>query len=196
MSIGIIEKDGTLCFEGGFDLGVLGKYSAAQISFDEDMLEFIRNPASYEEYKNEYDTLYKERYARMDHIFLSGVSEQEKINMLAEFYNGKQQEVFENKKGFEDQLWCLFTEEIYSPHFPFWGDDPDGPFEPFIIETLMPKGDFEDNEELGEAVYKAYRNADRNLDGPGRMQKYFPMIDTQKLADTIYAEYLTMEGDL
>lgn len=188
----ISMDDGRLRFSGTFDI-VLCKYRGDEVGFDEEMGRWIGDKSAYREFTEKWSDLHASRYARMDHIFLSDQTEDEKARLLTTFYRRKQDEVFANRRVIEDHFWTWFMDYTKACGYPFYGASPDGPVEPYILPELMPPGRFADNDDLWDAIMETWTEGLGGLEG---MRRNLPMVDTGDLLSTVYPQGLVLEGDV
>ena len=189
----IYEDKNKYAFKGTIDLGILGKFENDMVEINFDIKDLYNDRRDY----------LVEQYKPLRGFISKDMSEEEIAEGLTIFYNHKIQEIYNNLDEIIERYLINVFDDMIDADFEFWEDA--GEFSRFIIPEKMPECPYEeiaehiytmegfnefarlyereDNYDIGEIPIKEYIN------------KYFPMIDYDKLLEGIVPEYLIFEGN-
>ncbi len=184
--------------EGCVDLGYLGIYSTQQMSINFD----------WENYKNEFwneeNSWRYKKYEPIRNYLSQDMNNEQVAEGIEEYYNHRLQNIKENQIEINQNFLVEVFDDICGCGYPFWEDGDD--LAPFIIKENMPT-----DKDLFKSIYtheavntvnrahSVYEESPNNgtkdkINIEELINKYFPMIDIEKLVSEIKAEYLNFNG--
>lgn len=189
----IYKGNNKYVFKGSIDFGVLGKFKNDMVKIDFNMHDL---------YDDRHDYVI-DQYKPLREYVNKDMNEKEIAQGLTEFYSKKIEDIKENLNDIVERYLINVFDDMIDADFEFW-EEEDG-YSEFIIPEKMPQclpqelagkiytmegfNEFarlyekEDGYDIGEMPIREYIN------------KYFPMIDYDKLIEGIYPQYINFEGN-